>query len=112
VYVTGAFPYARSTGMGAAFKASLTPLRVVAASLLAALALAVAIGLVGLPVPLAIRVGGPFGEGLGLGLAALVVASLFGRYVLTKIAGLTGDSYGATNELVELTALLLLNVRA
>lgn len=40
--------------------------------------------------------------------AAPIVALWFGRYVSRKIGGMTGDTLGATNELVEIAMLLLL----
>jgi adenosylcobinamide-GDP ribazoletransferase len=43
--------------------------------------------------------------------AAWTVALLLGRYVLTKLPGQTGDTYGATGEAVETAILLLFALR-
>lgn len=107
VYVTGAFPYARPTGLGAAFKAALTTGRLVAATLLAAAAVALVAATLGLPAGVA-RFGGVLLGAGALGLVAFALAALCGRYALTKIPGLTGDTYGATNEVVELAVLVVL----
>lgn len=114
VYATWAFPYARPTGMGAAFKAHLSRRGVLAASALAVAVVALA------PVgPELARGGAPTLAGLGAPLLRALLATLVaggaawgvGRYVLTKIPGQTGDTYGATNEVVELAVLLALSTK-
>ena len=107
VYVTGAFPYARRDGMGAAFKAAVTPTRMVTATALAALAVALVVAALGLPAAISAPAG-PAAGAAALGLTAIALATLFARYVQTKLPGLTGDTYGATNEIVELATLVLL----
>ena len=89
---TWAFPYARPEGLGAAFKAGVTWRPVLAATGLAAAGAWVAAG--------------AFGWFL-LGLAA-ALAALAGRYMAGKLGGLTGDCYGAINEVVETGVLLAL----
>jgi adenosylcobinamide-GDP ribazoletransferase len=85
VYAIVAFPYGRPAGLGRMFKDHAGPHAFVAATALAAL---VAAGLLG-----------------SVGLAALVLAAgatwLFARYCLGRLPGLTGDTYGALNELVQ-----------
>ena len=78
------FPYGRPSGMGGDLKAGATPLTLGIASL-------VALGVCAL--------GGVVG--VASGIVAGVVAILFGRWLLSLLPGLTGDSYGATCELVE-----------
>jgi adenosylcobinamide-GDP ribazoletransferase len=84
VYATAAYPSARTDGLGHAFKLAVGCRQ---------LALATLFALVGLiPAGLA-------------GLAALLLAWLFtmflARYVMQKISGLTGDTYGAICEATE-----------
>jgi adenosylcobinamide-GDP ribazoletransferase len=52
----------------------------------------------------AIILGGIGGAGMLAG--ATVLAWLMGRYVAGMLGGLTGDSYGAINEVVEAVALM------
>lgn len=102
VYSTWAFPYARPTGLGAAFKQHVGRPQMLAATVLAlAACVAVALG------PWA--GGPPVAAYLAAAPLAWAVAWLFGRYVLTKVPGQTGDTYGAANELVEVAVLLLLS---
>ncbi len=102
VYATWAFPYARPAGLGAAFKAHLSGARTLAASLLAGTIMLAGAAAVGGPsVGVALLA-------LRLALVACLAAWLVGRYVLTKVPGQTGDTYGATNEVVELAVLLAL----
>ncbi|MGH2355740.1 MAG: adenosylcobinamide-GDP ribazoletransferase [Chloroflexota bacterium] len=88
--VTWAFPYARPEGLGAAFKAGVTWRIVAVATVFATGAATLALGLFGLAL---------------LGMAA-ALAWLAGRYLTAKLGGLTGDCYGAINEIVESAALL------
>ena len=86
-----AFPYARSAGVGRAFKDGATPAAVAAATLSTVAGAAVA-GVIGL-------------------LAALAVSAaawLLGRWTLTRIPGLTGDIYGAIGVVTETLTLVLL----
>ena len=90
VGATWVFPYARPEGLGAAFKAGVTWPSVALATLFA---IAVAWASLGAP-------------GLALLGLAGAAAWLTGTYAAGKLGGLTGDCYGAVNEVVE-TALLL-----
>ncbi len=89
VYAIVAFPYGRPEGLGRTFKEQAGGWALVAATLVAGAAAALLLGVAGL--------------------AALALAAaatwLFARYCLGRLPGLTGDTYGALNELVE--ALLL-----
>lgn len=84
------FPYARPEGLGRAFKETTSWRPALVASLIAA---AAAVGLLRLN-----------------GVAILVVAAaatwLLAKFVCTRIPGLTGDIYGAVNEVVEVVCLL------
>lgn len=90
-----AFPLARAEGLAAGFRRGLQPGSVIATGALA-LAAAAAGGRQGL---------------LALGTAVLL-AGLFGRLAVRRLGGLTGDVYGATCEVVELTVVLAAAARA
>ena len=92
VYATVAFPYARDEGLGLAFKGSAGRRQVVLATLWAAVVLA--------------ALWWPWGAGALL--PAWGATWLGARFILRRIPGLTGDSYGALNEVVEVSTLLLL----
>jgi adenosylcobinamide-GDP ribazoletransferase len=85
-----AFPYGRAEGLGAAFKAAAGPRHLAGATIAAA-------GLVAV-------VWSPWGL-LALPAAALATA-LAARFMLGRLPGLTGDCYGAINEIVEAMILL------
>jgi adenosylcobinamide-GDP ribazoletransferase len=85
-----AFPYARPQGLGTAFKRGATWSTSAGATLLAAATLVVAAGVPGLVL---------------LPLAGCV-AWLAGAYAVARLGGLSGDCYGAINELVESAVLL------
>ncbi|MDA8217107.1 MAG: adenosylcobinamide-GDP ribazoletransferase [Dehalococcoidales bacterium] len=86
------FPYARAEGLGSAFKAGVGPLQVAVAG---ATAVAVAI--------IVAQSAGIVLVGTAVGATLLVAA-----FTRTRIPGLTGDSYGAIEVMVELTVLLTL----
>ncbi len=86
------FPYARSQGLGRAFKDETGWVQ-----LALALALAAAVALAALG-PTAVAV-----MALAGGLAILM-----GLFICSRIPGLTGDTYGAINEVVEVATLLAL----
>ena len=91
VYVTARYPYARSSGVGWLCKEHVS-WRELGWATLTVLVIAIASG----PV---------------LGIAAVVAvglcATLFARWTMAQIPGLTGDVYGATGELSELVVLLI-----
>jgi adenosylcobinamide-GDP ribazoletransferase len=86
------FPYVRATGMGAAFKSAARPWYLALATVVAA--------------------GSSLGIWLPWGVGALLLAALVAlaaaRFMVGRLGGLTGDCYGAINELVE--ALVLLGI--
>ena len=96
VYAIVAFPYGREEGLGRGFKEHAEGRALAAATLVA---------------------GGAAGLLLGAaGLAALALAAaaswLFACYCLGRLPGLTGDTYGALDELIETLVLVALPVLA
>ena len=87
-----AFPYAKSSGMGLAFKHGANWQRLTIAT---AIALIVAVALL---------------KWWGLALMAALWPIAFGiaSYFRSRLGGLTGDNYGAINEITEVLVLLLL----
>ncbi|RPI86828.1 MAG: adenosylcobinamide-GDP ribazoletransferase [Chloroflexi bacterium] len=90
-----AFPYAREKGLGRAMKDHMTAWQVVIS---AVLMLAFVVWLAGW-------------LGLAAAGAAVLLMGISAAFILRRIPGLTGDSYGALNEIVELGVLLLFAVR-
>jgi adenosylcobinamide-GDP ribazoletransferase len=86
------FPYAKSSGMGLAFKQGATWQRLTIATVIA---LVIAVALL---------------KWWGLVLMAALWLIAFGiaSYFRSRLGGLTGDNYGAINELAEVLVLLLL----
>jgi len=94
VYAIFAFPYARPEGLGTVYKtATRWPQFVIATTI----TFAVAIALFCLFFPI---------MGLILIFGIWVVASALSFYFKHKFAGLTGDTYGAINEIAEVMALV------
>ena len=91
VIAVGAFPYARESGTGARIAAEVGKRQVIGALALGA---AIAVGL--------LSVGGLLVFAMAL---ALAVAG--GGYARRRLGGLTGDVYGAVNEVVEVVVLLV-----
>jgi adenosylcobinamide-GDP ribazoletransferase len=83
-------PYARKEGLGRTMKDQVVPREVAVVSVAVAL---LALLLVGWHAPIYLAVAALTGWGVA-------------RFIMTRIPGLTGDSYGATCELVELAVLL------
>lgn len=93
VYAILAYSYARKDqGLGTAFKEGAGWLRGVAATLVT---LAACVGLMRL-------------EGLAVMAAAWLVALLVATCLSRKLGGLTGDAYGAINEVVQVAVLILI----
>ena len=89
-----AFPYGRHQGIGTAFAGGGRPWTATLLALLTALAVGFAVG-------------GPGGVGILAGASAL--ALLFGYWASRQLGGgLTGDCYGAANEIVETATLVAL----
>lgn len=93
VYGVWAFPYGRVDGLGTRFKEGATTFRLLLAG---GTALVVSLGLFQI-------------RGLGIFTASILMTWLTARFILTRIPGLTGDSYGAINELTEALVLVLLS---
>lgn len=96
VYTIFAYPYARPSGLGKVFKQGVNWLKLVMATLIA---LAVAAALSRL-------------AGLAIMLGAWVIVVIMATYLKRKFAGLTGDTYGAINEVAEISVLLLVYLLA
>jgi adenosylcobinamide-GDP ribazoletransferase len=90
VYALTWFPYGRPLGAGSIYKD---------AAGVGSLAVATVMGL-------AVAVACFDLWGIGLMATALCEAWLVARFTLSRVPGLTGDSYGAINEVLELTVLL------
>ena len=91
VVLLGAFPYARSQGLGSPFHGGGVKIATTVAgvSTLAA----------------SILLGGF--AGLGIFFGAMAVAWLMGWAMAKSLGGLTGDTYGATNEVIEMTVIIV-----
>ena len=96
VYVIFAYPYARPSGLGKAFKEEASLRKLIIATLIA---LAVAIPWFRL-------------AGLVIMLGVWGIAAAMAGYLRRKFAGLTGDTYGAVNEVAEVSVLVLVSLLA
>ncbi len=94
VYAIFAYPYARPSGLGTAFKQATRWPQFTIATVITLTIAVVLFPLFSL-------------TGLLLIFAIWVVTTLFSLYLKGKFAGLTGDTYGAINEVAEVMALLL-----
>ncbi len=93
VYAIFAYPYARPSGLGLAFKQGATWPRFLAATVITVAMMVV--------VPVA-RMGG-----IVILLCLWLLVLVLGGYFKSKFGGLTGDTYGAINEIAEATVLIL-----
>ena len=91
VVLLGAFPYVRTQGLGSPFHGTGIKIATTIAGI-SALAAAVLLG--------------GF-AGLGLFFGVTVVAWLMGWAIAKTLGGLTGDAYGATNEIIETVVLIV-----
>lgn len=91
VYAIFAYPYARPSGLGKVFKQGANWQRFIPATLIA---LTVAIVLAQL-------------AGLAIMLGIWVMTMAMASYLKRKFSGLTGDTYGAVNEVAEVCVLIL-----
>jgi adenosylcobinamide-GDP ribazoletransferase len=96
VDVIFAYPYARQEGLGKAFKDGVRWQELLIASLVALALAGILFHIAGL-----IIIGGVW-----------VVINLAALYFKRQLGGLTGDTYGAVNEIALLTALLVINALA
>lgn len=85
-----AYPYARAAGMGVAFKEAARPWHIALATFAAAL--------------VGVGVWWPWGGGALV--VAAIVTMVAARFIIGRLGGLTGDCYGAINELVEAALLI------
>ena len=90
VVALGLFPYVRQSGLGSSFHQGAIGWPTVAAAVSAVVA--------------ALLMGGIAGAGMLAG--ATVIAWLLGWAMASKLGGLTGDTYGAINEVIAVLALL------
>jgi adenosylcobinamide-GDP ribazoletransferase len=86
------FPYAKSSGMGLAFKKGATWQRLVIATITALVASALLLNW----------------QGVVLMAALWLITFSIGTYFRSRLGGLTGDVYGAINELSEVLVLILI----
>jgi adenosylcobinamide-GDP ribazoletransferase len=100
VYTVFAYPYARPEGLGKVFKQEASWQRFTIATVIA---LAVAIG-----VAWWADVSYFYLAGLAVMFAIWVVVVVMAAYLRRKFAGLTGDTYGAINEVAEVGVLILI----
>jgi len=96
VYAIFAYPYAKPSGLGKAFKQGTNWLRFTMATLIA---LVVVVGLAQL-------------VGLAIMFLIWVMAVAMAAYLKSKFSGLTGDTYGAINEVAEVGVLILVTLLA
>ncbi len=88
------YPYVKNAGMGKTFKESISQSQMIAASIVT---LVVAIGLMHI-------------AGLAVVLFSWLVVMVIAEFLKRKLGGLTGDCYGAVNEIAELSVLLIINL--
>jgi len=91
VYAVFAYPYAKPSGLGKVFKQEASWQKLVMATLIA---LVVAIVLAKL-------------MGVAIMLGIWIIITVMATYLKRKFAGLTGDTYGAINEVAEVCVLIL-----
>ncbi|MFB0559384.1 MAG: adenosylcobinamide-GDP ribazoletransferase [Dehalococcoidales bacterium] len=97
VYAVFAFPYAKPAGLGKAFKEQASWSKLTLATLLV---LASTLGLLIIKDLMLIF------AGLALILMVWLIAAVLGLFLQRKFAGLTGDSYGAINEVSQVCILI------
>ena len=99
VYALFAYPYARPSGLGKVFKQEANWQRFVIATIIT---LAVAMGLTHWP-----SIAYSYLAGLVIMWGTWVIVTAVAVYLKRKFAGLTGDTYGAINEVAEVCVLIL-----
>ena len=104
VYALFAYPYARPSGLGKVFKQEASWQRFTIATLIT---LAVAMALTLLP-------NTPYSYLAGLTIIGgnWIIVLIAAAYLKHKFAGLTGDTYGAINEVAEISVLILVSMLA
>ena len=104
VYALFAYPYARPSGLGRVFKEAASWQRFTLATIMT---LAVVMGLARLT-----NTAYSYLAGLVIMGGAWVVITVMAAYLKRKFAGLTGDTYGAINEVVEVSVFILVSLLA
>ena len=99
VYALFAYPYARPSGLGKVFKQEA---RLWIFAIATAIMLAVAMGLTHLP-----DTAYSYLAGLTVAGGTWVIIVAAAAYLRRKFAGLTGDNYGAINEVAEISVIML-----
>ncbi len=100
VYAIFAYPYAKPTGLGKAFKQGASWQRLAIATVIT---LAVAIGLARWA-----NLAYFYLVGLGIMFGIWVIIVFMATYLKRKFSGLTGDTYGAINEVAEVSVLIFI----
>ena len=102
VSIIFAFPYAKSSGMGLAFKQGANRRRLTIATVIAIVVTVIILVIWGLQLIAALL--------WGLALISILWLIVFGiaGYFRSRLGGLTGDTYGAINELAEVLVLLII----
>ncbi len=104
VYAVFAYPYARPSGLGTVFKKEVNPLKFAIATLIT---LVVAMGLTAW-----LKNAYSSLAGLAIMGGTWVIIVAIAAYFKRKFAGLTGDTYGAINEMAEVLVLILVSLLA
>jgi adenosylcobinamide-GDP ribazoletransferase len=102
VYAIAKYPYARNEGLGKAFKDGVTRTRLVVATVIT----------LGLSIFLAWWANLDYYYIVGFGIMVVIWIFIItiSAYFRSKFAGLTGDTYGAINELAETGILLIASI--
>ncbi|MFC1913669.1 adenosylcobinamide-GDP ribazoletransferase [Chloroflexota bacterium] len=95
VYAIFVYPYARPSGLGKVFKQGTRWAGFTVATIIIVVVAVVLIPLFGL-------------SGIVVILGVWVITAIFAAYLKSKFSGLTGDTYGAINEVAEVFALILI----
>ena len=104
VYAIVAYPYARQEGLGKAFKIGANRSRLIVASILTLLLVILSAWLGGITYY--------YFVGLVIMFVIWVIIILAAAYFKRKFTGLTGDTYGAINEIAEVGVLILISIFA
>jgi adenosylcobinamide-GDP ribazoletransferase len=104
VYAIAAYPYARQEGLGKAFKQGANRRRLITASVLTLLLAILSAWLGGITFY--------YFAGLVIMFVIWFIIILAAAYFKRKFTGLTGDTYGAINEIAEVFILVLISVFA
>jgi len=104
VYTIFAYPYARPSGLGRAFKQEANWQRFIIATIVT---LALAIGLTRLA-----NIVDFYLVGIVIMFGIWVIVTAVAAYLKRKFSGLTGDTYGAINEIAEVCVLIIVSLLA